>query len=274
MTKLVFIFLFLFSSFAFSQNTKNELYNLGVKHLTNGNYLIADSIFTLAINSGDSNKDTYFNRALARKKLGNVCGYCVDLIFATSFGDIEASSIFWKNCPKKDSIFACIENIKVAIKDSTVGIRYFNSQINVERITKFNSSGKLISSFATDGKDTVIKNYSSEENDTIYDLVAIQYPPKFPGGDENMLKFLANNTHYPSHSKNKGIQGKVYVTFIIDEFGNVTNISLYKGINGGEDINEEALRVVRIMPKWEPGKQNGKQVKVRFILPLAFKLGY
>ena len=122
----------------------------------------------------------------------------------------------------------------------------------------------------------------------VYDLVALEDPPEFPGGNDAMTKFIISNIKYPSFSKENGIQGKVFITFIIDTMGNLTNIKVFKGITipkdlqdekkiatynkGAAELSEESLRVVRIMPKWSYGKVNGRSVRVRFILPFNFKL--
>ncbi|HEY4799993.1 MAG TPA: energy transducer TonB, partial [Bacteroidia bacterium] len=117
----------------------------------------------------------------------------------------------------------------------------------------------------------VPKNDVIEDN-TVYDLVAIQEQPGFPGGDGELFNFLRKNTVYPQVEKENGIQGKVFVTFVVDKDGSVTDVQLYKGLKGGPGCDKEALRVAKMMPKWAPGKQNGKSVKVRYILPFVFKL--
>ena len=115
------------------------------------------------------------------------------------------------------------------------------------------------------------KNEVIEDN-TVYDLVAIQEQPGFPGGDGELFKFLQKNIQFPQVEKENGIQGKVFITFVVDKDGSVVNVEVYKGLKGGPGCDKEALRVVKMMPKWSPGKQNGKSVKVRYILPIHFKL--
>lgn len=110
------------------------------------------------------------------------------------------------------------------------------------------------------------------EDNTVYDMVAIQEPASFPGGDAELYKFLAKNIQYPTVEKENGIQGKVYLTFVIDKDGSITNVEVYKGLKGGPGCDKEAVRVAKMIPKWSPGKQNGKAVKMRFILPVNFRL--
>lgn len=94
--------------------------------------------------------------------------------------------------------------------------------------------------------------------------------PSFPGGFPAMRKFLADNIVYPRLAKEVGITGIVYLEFIIEKDGSITNIVLLKMINGGCD--EEAVRVIGIMPKWNPGKQNGIPVRVKLTIPVKFSL--
>jgi len=98
----------------------------------------------------------------------------------------------------------------------------------------------------------------------------VEEMPAFPGGEPERNKFLAENIQYPQQATENGIQGTVYVSFVVDSKGNVTDVKILRGIGGGCD--EEALRVVRMMPKWHPGKQNGKNVRVLFNMPIYFKL--
>jgi periplasmic protein TonB len=98
----------------------------------------------------------------------------------------------------------------------------------------------------------------------------VEEMPSFPGGEAERNKFLAENIQYPQQATENGIQGTVYVSFVVDSKGNVTDVKILRGIGGGCD--EEALRVVKMMPKWHPGKQNGKNVRVLFNMPIYFKL--
>lgn len=94
--------------------------------------------------------------------------------------------------------------------------------------------------------------------------------PVFPGGYTAMMKFLHKHMTYPKLAKQTGISGKVYVEFIVEKDGSITNIILLRGIGGGCD--EEAIRVVKMMPKWDSGLQNGRSVRVKFTLPVKFSL--
>jgi protein TonB len=101
-------------------------------------------------------------------------------------------------------------------------------------------------------------------------FVVVEEMPSFPGGDKALYEYLAKNIKYPAVAKDNGIEGKVYIKFVVNEDGSVSQAQVARGIGGGCD--EEALRVVKDMPKWKPGKQRGKNVKVWYTLPVYFKL--
>lgn len=94
--------------------------------------------------------------------------------------------------------------------------------------------------------------------------------PVFEGGEGEMMKFLEKNIDYPPVAKENGIEGRVVLSFIVDKDGNISNIEVMKKLGWG--LEEEAVRVVKKMPPWRPGKQNGKPVVVKFMLPIVFKL--
>lgn len=98
----------------------------------------------------------------------------------------------------------------------------------------------------------------------------VDKPPSYPGGEKAMIDFLVINIKYPEQAKKKGIQGKVFVTYVVETDGSITNVKVLRGIGGGCD--EEAIRVIKLMPKWNPGMNKGKPVKVQFKLPINFTL--
>lgn len=98
----------------------------------------------------------------------------------------------------------------------------------------------------------------------------VEEMPAFPGGEEALFKYLGENIKYPPMAKDAGIKGIVYVTFVVKEDGSVKDVKVLRGIGGGCD--EEAIRVVKAMPKWKPGKQRGKSVRVQYNLPIRFVL--
>ena len=106
------------------------------------------------------------------------------------------------------------------------------------------------------------------DTDQVFQVVEVD--PEFPGGMEALIKYLSENIKYPEQAKKDKIQGKVYISFVVEKDGSVADAKVLRGIGGGCD--EEALRVVNAMPKWTPGKQRNTPVRVQFNLPVAFKL--
>jgi protein TonB len=103
-----------------------------------------------------------------------------------------------------------------------------------------------------------------------YEMFDIQKPPSFPGGEAELMKFLAKNIEYPALAKENNIQGVVPLTFVVNKDGSVSEVTVLRDIGGG--CGKEATRVVKSMPKWIPGEANGNAVKVRFTLPVRFRL--
>ncbi len=108
-----------------------------------------------------------------------------------------------------------------------------------------------------------------EKADEIFDVV--ENIPEFPGGMEAWNQYLSKNLKYPTQARRMGIEGTVYVVFVVNTDGSIQDVEILRGIGGGCD--EEALRVVSGAPKWNPGKQRGRPVRVRMRLPIRFKLG-
>ncbi len=114
--------------------------------------------------------------------------------------------------------------------------------------------------------------YTEEEEDTPSDFIfqIVEDNPTFPGGDEALYEYLRNSIRYPIRARESGIQGTVFVTFVVEPDGSITNVELLRGIGGSCD--QEAIRVVQNMPLWEPGRQRGQPVRVQFNLPVRFIL--
>jgi TonB family protein len=103
-------------------------------------------------------------------------------------------------------------------------------------------------------------------------LVIVEKMPEFPGGQAALMQYLSSNIKYPEECRKMGVEGKVYVKFIVDATGSIINVQVLRGIPDGILLEKEAVKVVEAMPKWIPGTQGGKAVSVYFTLPIAFKL--
>ena len=109
-----------------------------------------------------------------------------------------------------------------------------------------------------------------EDEDRPGVYMSVEQMPEFPGGDKELYQFIADNLKYPAEAKEKGIKGRVFVNFIVEPDGSVSDIRVLRGIGGGCD--EEAVRIVESMPKFKPGMQNGEAVRVSYTVPVNFKL--
>ena len=109
-----------------------------------------------------------------------------------------------------------------------------------------------------------------EDEDRPGVYMIVEQMPEFPGGDKELYQFIADNLKYPAEAKEKGIKGRVFVNFIVEPDGSVSDIRVLRGIGGGCD--EEAVRIVESMPKFKPGMQNGEAVRVSYTVPVNFKL--
>ena len=109
------------------------------------------------------------------------------------------------------------------------------------------------------------RNYEDEE---IFQIV--EEMPQFLGGEEKLMEYVAKNITYPLIARETGIQGRVFIGFVVEPDGSISNVRLLRGIGGGCD--EEAVRVIKSMPRWEPGKNQGKTVRVSYQIPIFFKL--
>lgn len=108
----------------------------------------------------------------------------------------------------------------------------------------------------------------SGEDTLIFHVV--EQMPRFPGGEEARIKYLTQNIRYPAEARDNGIQGRVYVTYVVEADGSISNVRVLRGIGGGCD--EEAAQLISNMPNWEPGKQRGKPVRVQFNMPILFSI--
>lgn len=115
-----------------------------------------------------------------------------------------------------------------------------------------------------------VKSEEEESAEEAQIFMVVESMPEYPGGEPALYSYLAENIKYPQMAKESGIQGRVFVTFVVERDGSVTDVRVLRGIGGGCD--EEAIRVVDGMPKWTPGKQRGKSVRVQYNLPVKFTL--
>ena len=116
--------------------------------------------------------------------------------------------------------------------------------------------------------DQIEKKVIDDDVNKINEISGVSEKPEFPGGDEGLFRFVTDNIKYPDLARDNKIQGTVFISFVVEPDGSLTNFKTEHGIGAGCD--EEAERVVKLMPKWTPGKQNNKGVRVRVVIPMKF----
>jgi TonB family protein len=119
-------------------------------------------------------------------------------------------------------------------------------------------------------QDSLVFVKSNEKKNNAPILTIVEQMPSYPGGEEAMYEFLGKNIKYPQYAKENDITGTVIVTYVIEQDGSITDVRTLKDIGGG--CGEEAVRVIKCMPKWIPGKQGGAPVRVQFNLPIRYTL--
>ncbi|MDD4778609.1 MAG: energy transducer TonB [Fermentimonas sp.] len=101
-------------------------------------------------------------------------------------------------------------------------------------------------------------------------FVVVEEQPEYPGGNAAMMQFLSDNIRYPVIAQENGIQGRVICNFVVERDGSITDVQVVRGVD--PSLDREAVRVIQQMPRWKPGKQRGQAVRVRFTLPVVFRL--
>ena len=140
--------------------------------------------------------------------------------------------------------------------------------INVMRVLSpelINSLG--LNNLNVDGGVIIVRTIEFEEREP---TIIVETVPEFPGGIEPMHQFLRENIVFPAEARERSIQGTVFVTFVVERDGRISDVRMLRGIGGGAD--EEAIRVISMMPNWTPGKQDGEPVRVQFNMPIRFAL--
>jgi hypothetical protein len=187
----------------------------------------------------------------------------------------------------------CIVDGKMVSEDEVSNLRHED----IDNVTVINTTDIIKKVFNVDADEAIVVQTKQQGDDQIFDLV--EQMPQFPGGEVKLMEFLAKNLKYPEIATEKGVQGRVLVRFIVEKDGSLTSpevvakspgigkvipIEVIDGMTekerqdaeahnaGVKALQEEAIRVVKAMPKWTPGKQKGKAVRCRFTIPVVYRL--
>lgn len=204
--------------------------------------------------------------------------------------DIEPIHEMKKGEPKKEEVKKELPKPepvleKVKMVNLSANIKVVDKEFIPEPPTTLDLSTAVIGSETSDGKEGLGNAKPIDENvgnggggtgegkgedNTVYSTAGVEKYPEFPGGMAAWSKFLQKNLRYPYMAQETGIQGKVYISFVVEKDGSITDVSLMKGIGGGCD--EEAMRVIKKSPKWSAGEQNNAKVRVRYSMPINYTI--
>ena len=176
-----------------------------------------------------------------------------------------------------------VEQVKSSVK-FTAPIIKKDEEVKEEdeiKLDEVQKSDKAVGAFTVEGNDEVggaVLKAKEEiaapeppkhvEETKVFTVV--EQMPMSPGGDAALMSYLANNIHYPTVAAENGVQGRVVVGFVVERDGSITDVSVLRGVD--PSLDREAMRVVKSMPRWTPGKQNGSAVRVKYQVPVAFRL--
>lgn len=176
-----------------------------------------------------------------------------------------------------------VEQVKSSVKFTAPVIKK-DEEVKEEdeiKLDEVQKSDKAVGAFTVEGNDEVggaVLKAKEEiaapeppkhvEETKVFTVV--EQMPMFPGGDAALMSYLANNIHYPTVAAENGVQGRVVVGFVVERDGSITDVSVLRGVD--PSLDREAMRVVKSMPRWTPGKQNGSAVRVKYQVPVAFRL--
>ena len=188
-----------------------------------------------------------------------------------------------KKAPVKVEEQKVVEKVKSSVKFTPPVIKK-DDEVKPEEELKsqedLNKTNTAIGSFDVKGNDEtggeVLKAKEviaqpeppKEEETKVFDVVEVM--PTFPGGQQALFEWLSKNIKYPVVAEENGVQGRVIVTFVVERNGSITDVQVAKSVD--PSLDKEAVRVVKAMPHWIPGKQNGSAVRVKFTVPVTFRL--
>lgn len=175
-----------------------------------------------------------------------------------------------------EEVLATVQVTQIAIVDAD---KVKNEVMDMETQKEDNTARGVVTQEGADDADkftavkeqvVVVEEPKVEKHEPEQIFVAVEQPAEFKGGMGALMKWLGNNIRYPEAAQQNGVQGRVVVKFVVEKDGSVSQPTILKGVD--KDLDQEAIRVVKRMPKWQPGKNNGQPVRSYFQLPVTFKL--
>ena len=177
-----------------------------------------------------------------------------------------------------------VEQVKSSVK-FTAPIIKKDSEVKEEdeiKLDEVQKSDKAVGAFTVEGNDEVGGAVLKAKEDIAAPeppkhvveetkiFTVVEQMPMFPGGDPALMRYLSSNIHYPTVAAENGVQGRVVVGFVVERDGSITDVNVLRSVD--PSLDREAMRVVKSMPRWQPGKQNGSAVRVKYQVPVSFRL--
>ncbi|MCH5214299.1 MAG: energy transducer TonB [Muribaculaceae bacterium] len=175
-----------------------------------------------------------------------------------------------------EEVLATVQVTQIAIVDAD---KVKNEVMTMDEQKEDNTARGVVTQEGSDDADkfqavkeqvVVVEEKPKEEPKPDKIFEAVEQPAEFPGGQSALTKWLSNNIRYPEQAQQNGVSGRVIVRFVVEKDGSIGNVTVLKGVD--KDLDNEAIRVVKRMPKWQAGKNNGQAVRSYFTLPVTFKL--
>ena len=193
--------------------------------------------------------------------------------FINSTGVVYNDNVVIKQSEIKDGI-SSYQLISWSVKNNNYDYIVFDNSVSLDNCYQKIKSLKvyLEGEITTKTQEVVVVGYGGgeEASDEVPVFRVVEEMPEFPGGMGECLKFLGKNIKYPVEAQKAGVQGKVIVQFVVEKDGNIANPKVVRSID--PDLDGEAIRVISIMPKWKPGMQKGQPVRVKYTVPVTFRL--
>ena len=177
-----------------------------------------------------------------------------------------------------------VEQVKSSVKFTAPVIKK-DSEVKEEdeiKLDEVQKSDKAVGAFTVEGNDEVGGAVLKAKEDIAAPeppkhvveetkiFTVVEQMPMYPGGDAALMGYLRDNIHYPTVAAENGVQGRVVVGFVVERDGSITDVKILRGVD--PSLDREAMRVVKSMPRWNPGKQNGSAVRVKYQVPVSFRL--
>lgn len=232
-------------------------YEIAVGLFNSGQYRLADSLFSVSIQL-EAHPDSYYSRAICRKKLGLDSLYCRDLCNAALLRDQESSALFNKGCGRSDTTYFSAYGTSAG-KEKYVyyTVHYFFEGSSQVYMAKYNLHNQVIYFHSYDSCTSV--------TDTG------ELPAEFKGGTTALYKFVSEHLKVPGQFQKTGRSEIVKVRFLVSKDGRVLDTEIKEGLPGCPDCEKEAIRLVQHMPPWKPAQSRGRKVSMYFLLPVPFR---